>query len=144
MTRRGLTLIAALAVVILLGIIAATAATNVAVTADAAARRALVAQLQSLDASGRAAARVSTAPVMMVVTDNEVALRSVDTISARALPPGSSLELRADHHSIRSLSFDRRGRTRDYDAQLTWPSGEQASWTVAGMTGLVMPEERTP
>lgn len=140
MRRGGLTLIETLAVVVLLGITAATTLTHLSGATDSARLREAGAIVRDADARARLLAQ-SEGPLFLELDADRGAVSVRDpggrVLLARELPARVRVEA-VDENSqpIEQIVIDARGRSGDYTIVATLGDRRDA-WRVAGLTGWI-------
>lgn len=141
-TRAGFTLLEMLAVVAILGVVAATLAPSLAGTSKRGTGYAARAALLELDAQARIHSR-RQGPVELVAGESNVTLKDLRTgreVKTLELEPGVHVNIEIEADSPR-LVFDSRGCSPDYRIHLKFGGLDEESWRVLGLTGWAVKED---
>ncbi len=141
-SRAGFTLLEMLAVVAILGLVAATLAPSLAGSTKRGTVYTARAALLELDARARIHSR-SQGPVELVVGESSVTMKDLRTgreLTTLELDSGVWVDFKIEADPQR-LVFDSRGCSPDYRIQLKFGPLDEESWMVLGLTGWAVKEE---
>lgn len=144
-TRRALTLLELLAILMILSISAGAVIIRLGPVQENVVLQSAAHALQDLD--GRARLLAARGERVAMELDSErsrvrlIAIDSGEMLSREALPAGTSIRARAaDTSDVVEVVFDRSGRSLDYRMMIQ--RGERTiSWRVRGATGSIVQEE---
>lgn len=147
---RGLTLLEALSVVVLLGMTAGLAAATLGRASDDALLRSALASVLAADDAARQIAQTDGGAVLTVNAPFVILTSALGTRSTWSLPAGIVVDIqplnapRAGESSTSTLTFNTRGCTRDYTMRLATQDRRTAGLArqVNGATGWSSDMER--